>query len=99
MNKHNVEYTDTFGGDANYSWVNRSTVTMPELTHFGYAGGTNYAKANRIYNRELLKLAKAKMGLTNVRGVTTHYQDTIEFRPYRMATVLFVTYCEEESGQ
>lgn len=93
-NKHNIEYTDTFGGDANYSWVKRATVTMQELTHYGYDGGTNYGRANRIYNRELMKRAKAEMGLTGVRGVTYHHGDMSEFRPYGMSTVLFITYCD-----
>jgi hypothetical protein len=104
MNKHNVEYTDTFAGDANYSWVQRHIVTMPELTHFGYTGSVDgsYSRANRVYNRELMKKAKALVGLTGVRGRTYWYGDNGEFRPYRSATVLFITYrddCEEESGE
>ena len=94
-NKHNIEYTDTFAGEANYAWVRRATVTMPELTHYGYDGGTNYVKANKVYQRELMKRAKAAMGLTGVRGVTHHYGDMSEFRPHRMCTVLFVTYADE----
>ncbi len=38
MNTYRIEYTDTFGGQANYSWVKRKTVSMPELTHYGYDG-------------------------------------------------------------
>jgi hypothetical protein len=94
-NRYQIEYTDTFGGDANYSWVQCHTVTMPELTHYGYDGGTNYGRANRIANRELLKRAKALVGLTGVRGKVDHYGDTIEFRPYKMCTVLFVTFIDE----
>lgn len=89
---YEIEYTDTFGGEANYSWVKRATVTMPELTHYGYDGATNYCKANKTYNRELMKAAKAKMGLTGVRGRTLSNGDWFEFRPYRSCTVLFVTY-------
>lgn len=95
MNKYDVEYTDTFGGDANYAWVRRATIGMPELTHYGYDGGTNYCKANRTYQRELMKRAKASMGLTGVRGTTYHHGDMSEFRPYRSCTVLFVTYHDE----
>lgn len=91
-NTYSVEYTDTFGGEANYSWVRRAQVTVPELTHYGYDGGTNYAKANKIAQRELMKRAKAEMGLTNVRGTRHDYGDTIEFRPYRSCTVMFVTF-------
>jgi len=94
-NRYDVEYTDTFGGDANYSWVERHTVTMPELTHYGYDGSTKYAKANRVFQRELVKAAKAKVGLTNVRGQTVNYGDTIEFRPYRMCTVMFINWHDD----
>lgn len=98
MNAYDVEYTDTFGGEANYCWVKRAVVHMPELTHYGYDGGTNYGRANRIANRELMKAAKAAMGLTGVRGVTYHHGDMSEFRPYRSGTVMFITYrdCPED---
>ena len=89
-NTYSLEYTDTFGGEANYSWVKRAKVTMPELTHYGYDGGTNYGKANRVYTRELMRAAKAEMGLTGVRGTTHNHGDMIEFRPYRSCTVLFI---------
>ena len=82
-NVHNVEYTDTFAGEANYSWVQRHRITMPELSHYGYDGMSNYARSNRIYERELMKRAKALVGLTGVRGSVERYGDVIEFRPYR----------------
>lgn len=88
---YSVEYTDTFGGEANYSWVKRASVVMPELTHYGYDGGANYARANKVYQRELMKRAKAAVGLTGARGRVESYGETIEFRPYGCATVLFIT--------
>lgn len=96
-NAYNFEYTDTFGGEANYCWVKRGQVTMPELTHYGYTGSTDgsYARANRIASRELMKAVKARLGLTGVRGVTHDYGDMIEFRPYGMATVLFINYADD----
>lgn len=94
MHKYMVEYTDTFVGEANYSWVKRETVTMPELTHYGYDGGTNYAKANRVYKRELVKRAKAAMGLTGVRGTREDWGDTIVFRPYRSTTIMFIAWVD-----
>lgn len=96
MEKWNVEYTDTFGGEANYSWVKRGSVDMPELTHYGYTGSTDgsYSRANRVANRELMRRAKALMGLTGIRGITTHYGDSIEFRPYNSCTVMFITYAD-----
>jgi len=95
MNRYNVEYTDTFAGEANYSWVRRAVVDMPEMTHYGYDGGTNYGKVRRTYQRELMRKAKAEMGLTGVRGVTYHHGDMSEFRPYRSCTVMFVTWADE----
>jgi hypothetical protein len=93
--KYDVEYTDTFGGEPNYCWVRRATVTMPELTHYGYDGGTNYVKAKRAANRELMREAKAAVGLTGARGEWYDHGDMLEFRPYRSATVMFVNYREE----
>lgn len=94
-NKYDVEYTDTFAGGANYSWVKRAIVTMPELTQYGYDGGTNYSKANRVFERELMKRAKAKMGLTGVRGTVERYGDGMTFRPYRSCTVMFISWRDE----
>ena len=92
MNTHQIEYTDTFGGVANYSWLERVNVTMPELTHYGYTGSYDgsFSKASKSYNRELMRKAKAAVGLTGVRGVTTHIGDMVEFRPYGSCTILFI---------
>ena len=99
MSVYEVEYTDTFGGEANYCWVNRATVEMPDLTYYGYTGSADgsYTKANKVFRRELMKKAKAAMGLTGVRGATLYEGEMIQFNPYNMATVMFVTYkdCEE----
>lgn len=92
MHKYDVELTDTFGGEANYCWVRRAVVEMPELTHYGYDGGTNYAKANRIFQRELMRKAKAAVGLTGIRGRTDHNGHYSEFHPYGLLQVMFVTY-------
>lgn len=94
-NIYDIELTDTFGGEANYSWVRRETVTMPELTHYGYEGGTNYAKANKVFQRELMRKAKVACGLTNVKGKTYHHSDMSEFRPYGLLQVMFITYRDE----
>ena len=94
-NAYQVEYTDTYGGDANYSWVNRKIITMPELTHYGYGGGTNYCKANKVYQRELMKRAKAAMGLTGAKGRVENYGETIAFYPYRSCTVMFISWHDE----
>lgn len=95
MNTYEYEYTDTFTGEANYCWVKRGKVTMPELAHYGYDGSSNYSKANKTAMRELMKAVKAEVGLTGVRGKTDHHGNMSEFRPYGMATVLFITYCDD----
>ncbi|AXH72672.1 MAG: hypothetical protein [Caudoviricetes sp.] len=94
MNKYDIELTDTFAGEANYSWVKRDTITMPELTHYGYDGSTNYTKCNKVYRRELMKKAKAALGLTGLRGTVDDYGDSITFRPYRTCQIMFITFKE-----
>jgi hypothetical protein len=74
-NTFHVEYTDTFAGNANYSWVKRQTILVPRGSH----------------RRKLMRAAKAAVGLTGVRGKVRDYGDTIEFRPSRTCTVMFVT--------
>lgn len=94
MNTYEYEYTDTFAGEANYCWVRRGKVTMPELTHYGYDGSSNYSKANKIAMRELVKAVKREIGLTGIRGITDHGGDMVTFRPYGMATILFIQWVE-----
>ena len=96
MHTYSVEYTDTFGGTPNYSWVRRAIITVPEMTHYGYDGGTNYCKADATFQRELMKRAKAAVGLTGRRGRVEPHWDGVEFRPYRENTVLFVNYVNPE---
>lgn len=95
MNTYQAEYTDTFGGEANYCWVRRHNITVPELTAFGYDGGTNYSKANKRLQTYVMRKAKAAVGITGMRGRTTPFGDGWEFRPYRSCTVLFVTFVDE----
>lgn len=95
MHKYQIEMTDLFAGEANYSWVKRDKVTMPELTHYGYDGGTNYTKANKVFERELMKAAKAAMSLTGLRGRVEKWGDEIAFYPYGLNRVMFITPCEE----
>lgn len=97
-NVYQYEYTDTFAGEANYSWVKRGTVSVPELTHYGYTGSTDgsYAKANKRQNTQLIRMVKKELGLSGVRGKTEELGGVIEFRPYGMATVLFIEYRDEQ---
>ena len=90
---YQVEYTDTFGGEANYSWVRRARVDMPEQERDTiYTSAATIAKRRRAYDRQLMTKAKAAAGLTGVRGVKSSYGDTIDFRPHGSCTVMFVTW-------
>jgi len=68
-----VEYTDTFGGEANYCWVRRATLDIPD--------GTG--------RRAIMRRAKAAMGISGLRGRSYSHGDMWEFRPYRCCTVMF----------
>ena len=91
---YDVEYTDTFAGEANYSWVRRAVISVPDLAHYGYTGGADgsYSRANKAQRREVMRRAKAEMGLTGVRGEVEDIGDGYAFRPRGMCTVLFATF-------
>lgn len=71
-----AEYTDTYGGEANYCWVRRELFTA----------------VNTASDRALMRKAKALMMLSGVRGRRRDIGEMMEFRPYGCCTVLFVTY-------
>ena len=71
----NLEYTDTFAGEANYSWVNRE----------------QYVAKDNQSNRSLVKEFKAMLGLTGVKGRSIWYDDAWEFRPFGRHTIAFAT--------
>ena len=97
--KYQFKYTDTFSGEANYSWVRRGVVSVPDLVHYGYTGSADgsYSKADKAQMREVMRRIKAKLGLTGVRGVRETWGDVEVFKPYGMATVLFIEYDDGES--
>jgi hypothetical protein len=72
--KFNVEYTDTFGGESNYSWVRRATIEAPD-------------NAPRSL---IMRRAKKALGLSGLRGRLNDFGDMIDFRPYGCCTVLFI---------
>ena len=75
----NFELTDTFGGEANYSWVRRGTKTLP-----GYDAPTE---------RGIVKAAKAWAGWTGIYcNKENHSDGTITLKPRHMAQVLFITF-------
>lgn len=74
MNKFNVEFTDTFGGEANYCWVNRKEITVKE----------------NATQSQIMRAAKRAVCITGCKGVTESYGDGYTFKPYGQCTILFV---------
>jgi hypothetical protein len=94
MQTYEYEYTDTFGGEANYSWVKRGKVCVPELTHYGYDGSQGYARANAKQARRIITETKRALGITD-RHVKSDYGDMIRLDFKRAGTVCFINYCED----
>lgn len=74
MVTYEVKYTDTFGGQPNYSWVKRH----------------KFFAADNMSERDVMCIAKRLVGLTGVRGSKVKIGNYIEFHPYRTCTVMFV---------
>lgn len=74
-----AEYTDTFGGEANYCWVRRARLSVPTW----------------MKDSEVMRRVKAELGLSGLRGRKEDYGDFIEFRPYGRCTVLFVNFSHD----
>ena len=70
----NVELTDTFGGEANYSWAQREQLELP-------ADATD---------RQIVTAAKAALGLTGTRCRRFDHGEGFELRPCGSCTVAFV---------
>ena len=76
MMTFNAELTDTFAGEANYSWVRRVDATVPD-------GASNLA---------IVRAAKKALGINGIRCTTHSYGDMIEIRPRGRCLVAFVTF-------
>lgn len=74
-----VEVTDTFGGEANYSWVRRYTFDVIDAS-------SKYSVVRR---------AKREIGWTGCRCLTVDYSDMVELRPQGQCMVAFITFPEE----
>jgi hypothetical protein len=74
--KIDIELTDTFGGEANYSWVRRYTLDTPDDTT----------------QRALVRRIKQAAGLTGVRCNTDDHGGMITIRPVGVCVVLFATF-------
>lgn len=75
MIKLQCEHTDTFGGEANYSWVRRADIELPD----------------NASDRSIVMAAKKALGLTGTRCRTYNHGDMWELRPYGECTVAFIS--------
>lgn len=75
-----VEKTDTFGGEANYSWVKRGK--LPTLN----PNPSDLAVVRR---------AKAWAGWSGLRCRVAKFGDMIEVRPYGLCQVMFIMWVDE----
>lgn len=80
---YQLEITDTFGGEANYSWVRRHTFDKP-------------ATASR---RSIVRRAKALAGWTNVPCIVDDYGDLISIKPRGVCMVAHVYWFEGEEQE
>lgn len=72
----NVELTDTFGGEANYSWVKRASFDADEDAS----------------DLAIVRKAKAEIGLSGIRCKRRDFGDMIELRPQGYCTVAFISF-------
>ena len=73
MVKVNFEVTDTFGGQANYSWVKRGFMLFKK----------------EPTSRQIVLALKKFAGLTGVRCYKIDYGDMIDLRPVGICIVAF----------
>lgn len=74
--QYNVEYTDTFGGEANYSWVKRHSFEAPD-------------NASR---KLLVRRAKSLLGLNGVRCRVEEWGEQIAIYPRGACVVAFINW-------
>ena len=77
--KWTCEYTDTFAGQANYSWVRRGSFTTKE----------------NATQRQIVTAAKKELGLTGVRCKTFDNGNYFELRPIGHLSVAFINFYQE----
>jgi len=75
--KLNFEVTDTFGGEANYSWVKRASIDWD---------GVEYSRLKLV--RRLKKFA----GFTGMKCVVEDFGDMLVVTPADLCQVAFATY-------
>lgn len=71
----NIEHTDTFGGEANYCWVNRSELAIPDSYNQSW----------------IVRKIKEQVGWTGMRCNVEDWGDTIAIRPAGLCQIAFAS--------
>lgn len=71
-----IEITDTFGGESNYSWVKNYSIPYESVKT----------------RQALMRKAKSLAGWTGIRSEVTDFGDMIEVRPRNLCQIMFITY-------
>lgn len=94
MNIYTFEATDTFNGEANYSWCKRGTVVTGNINDYGFDGTHGYDRAWARMDAHAVREAKAALGLTGVRCDREMWDATIVLRPRGSNTIVFIDWTE-----
>lgn len=73
--KYLCEHTDTFGGEPNYSWVQREELTL----------------SDNASDLSLVRAAKSALGLSGVRCQRLEVGESIELRPCGHCSIVIIT--------
>jgi hypothetical protein len=71
-----IEVTDTFGGEANYSWVKRYEIKLNE----------------KYSDYKIVREAKKLAGWTGLKCQREEFSDTIRLKPSKVCQVMFITF-------
>jgi hypothetical protein len=76
--KIHFEHTDTFGGEANYSWVNRLTIEVSDN--------------KPLTRRQLVRRAKKFADMSRYRADVSDFGDMISIQPKALCQIVFITF-------
>lgn len=74
--KIQLEKTDTYQGESNYSWVKREEITLPD----------------NASDLAIMRKVKEWAGWNGLRCKVVKHYDMWDIRPYGICNVLFVTF-------
>jgi hypothetical protein len=75
MNTWSIEHTDTFGGEANYCWCNRSEIVIPESYNQSW----------------IVRKVKEQLGWTGLRCKIENWGSYVTIRPSGLCQIAFAT--------